>query len=393
MDAADANDSGSVDTGDAIAALVFFFLGGAPLPPPGPSCGVDETLDGLSCVAYASCEGGLPDLAVVDFEVQSATIRSSGILMRTRVVLRNVGGRPSGEFSVDISSGVGEVRAPAPSLAPGETGVIRPEFKIDLAHQGKEVVMRARADSADVVDESDDTNNDFLIIFAFPSLPDVVVTNLAPAFECSGEGLVALPTIVIENLGGKASGPFEAHFRSSIGNGNFVFDSLEPGESRSEPLTLEFGSIHAGKTVEFRRLVDATELVSEFDEDNNGFRSLVSIPAETDLSLRGIDIGDAVDSSGRGFGVSIGLNIDIVGAVPAEPFQLRIQSTIGNRVAELTSENLSLLRLGFNRIVVFVPLNEIHDGKTVQFTATVDSGNSVCETDEDNNVKSDVGTT
>ena len=85
MDAADANESGFVDTGDAIAALVFFFLGGAPLPPPGPSCGVDETLDGLSCVAYASCEGGLPDLAVVDFEVGLVT----GIVAENGVMTAN----------------------------------------------------------------------------------------------------------------------------------------------------------------------------------------------------------------------------------------------------------------------------------------------------------------
>jgi hypothetical protein len=49
LSAADANDDGAVDISDPLRVLFFLFAAGAPLPPPGPTAGVDPTADALSC--------------------------------------------------------------------------------------------------------------------------------------------------------------------------------------------------------------------------------------------------------------------------------------------------------------------------------------------------------
>lgn len=53
LDAADANDDGSIDVGDVLASLYATFHG-LPLPPP-VVCGVDQTDDGLSCDTPGAC--------------------------------------------------------------------------------------------------------------------------------------------------------------------------------------------------------------------------------------------------------------------------------------------------------------------------------------------------
>lgn len=55
LDAADAADSGRISVISAIYLLRWLFQGGPPPPPPGPRCGVDPTLDSLSCVSSFHC--------------------------------------------------------------------------------------------------------------------------------------------------------------------------------------------------------------------------------------------------------------------------------------------------------------------------------------------------
>ena len=47
LDAADANDVGSVDLSDPIYSLQFLFQGGPDIPPPYPAPGTDPTADAL----------------------------------------------------------------------------------------------------------------------------------------------------------------------------------------------------------------------------------------------------------------------------------------------------------------------------------------------------------
>jgi len=54
-DATDANDDGSFDISDPIYELGYLFSGGAAMPPPGPGCGPDPTVDTLDCIMYLGC--------------------------------------------------------------------------------------------------------------------------------------------------------------------------------------------------------------------------------------------------------------------------------------------------------------------------------------------------
>ena len=59
-DAADSNDDGQLDLSDAVFTLNFKFLGGLPIPAPGPDvCGSDPTTDNLPQCTYnaAVCKG------------------------------------------------------------------------------------------------------------------------------------------------------------------------------------------------------------------------------------------------------------------------------------------------------------------------------------------------
>jgi len=56
MDAADANDDGAIDVGDAIRTLSHLFGGTGPLPEPFEACGNDPAAaDGLGCVEFRPC--------------------------------------------------------------------------------------------------------------------------------------------------------------------------------------------------------------------------------------------------------------------------------------------------------------------------------------------------
>jgi hypothetical protein len=56
LDAADLDDSGTLEITDAIRLLSYLFLGGSPPAPPFTSCGVDPTpTDGLGCAGPPGC--------------------------------------------------------------------------------------------------------------------------------------------------------------------------------------------------------------------------------------------------------------------------------------------------------------------------------------------------
>lgn len=54
-DACDHNDDGALDIGDSVYLLGSLFSGGPTLPAPNPTCGIDPTLDSLTCGSFASC--------------------------------------------------------------------------------------------------------------------------------------------------------------------------------------------------------------------------------------------------------------------------------------------------------------------------------------------------
>jgi hypothetical protein len=55
QDAADVDDNGDLNMGDAIFLLQFLFVGGVEVSAPYPSCGVDPTADALDCTSFPEC--------------------------------------------------------------------------------------------------------------------------------------------------------------------------------------------------------------------------------------------------------------------------------------------------------------------------------------------------
>jgi hypothetical protein len=55
LDAADADDNGTLDLTDALYTLSFLFLGGPSPEAPFPDCGVERWIDALGCEEYPLC--------------------------------------------------------------------------------------------------------------------------------------------------------------------------------------------------------------------------------------------------------------------------------------------------------------------------------------------------
>jgi hypothetical protein len=59
LDAADADDDGSIQMGDALHILKHLYVPGSPPPPPPfPDCGYDNTPDSLTCQEHP-CSGSV----------------------------------------------------------------------------------------------------------------------------------------------------------------------------------------------------------------------------------------------------------------------------------------------------------------------------------------------
>ncbi|MCA8961236.1 MAG: hypothetical protein KDC38_12015, partial [Planctomycetes bacterium] len=54
-DSGDVNDDGAIDISDPVYALGTLFTGGPPPPAPYPGCGIDPTMDGLTCDSFSNC--------------------------------------------------------------------------------------------------------------------------------------------------------------------------------------------------------------------------------------------------------------------------------------------------------------------------------------------------
>jgi hypothetical protein len=56
LDAADANDDGAVDIADPVSTLNYLFRGGTPPAEPFGACGIDVTVEEMSCESFQSCQ-------------------------------------------------------------------------------------------------------------------------------------------------------------------------------------------------------------------------------------------------------------------------------------------------------------------------------------------------
>lgn len=111
--ALDVDDSGDVTIGDAIVLLSFLFSAGTPPAPPFPSCGLDPSLDSLSCAGpFASCAPSL----VIESPTNGAQLGTSSV-----VVSGDVGSFASlAGFTVEVSGVTAVVDVATQTFLSGE---------------------------------------------------------------------------------------------------------------------------------------------------------------------------------------------------------------------------------------------------------------------------------
>jgi hypothetical protein len=136
-DAMDSNDNGRVDISDGLHSLNFLFSGGAAPPPPGASCGPDETADDLTCQAFSACSADCLDQAFIDSAIEESIPPGACVPEDAAVVTQ-------GQFIVTVCPAADADPCPGAADPPGclisiteVTGVLDiPGSKVDIHVDG-----------------------------------------------------------------------------------------------------------------------------------------------------------------------------------------------------------------------------------------------------------------
>jgi len=151
QDAADVDDSGTIDTGDVVYLMESLFAGGAMPPPPFPGCGADSTEDLLGCDSHEGCTPSFLGMDVVSdgvFYAVSASSSMSGrgeVLIIKREMARNISYFPDAvQFgAVFFAASVSTFPADGfPATADRDTRDAGLQFVMDATVDGAESCIR-----------------------------------------------------------------------------------------------------------------------------------------------------------------------------------------------------------------------------------------------------------
>ncbi len=171
-------------------------------------------------------------------------------LTASQVIVKNQGDVDAPASSTTVSEGANTLTLPTPALAAGASTTLA----YDCAKLGPK--RTAKADSAGVVTESDETNN--TASGEGLTCPDLVVTGITAALGANAS------TVTVKNQGAGKTVDFKVSITNTTGGVVVVdFGGLDAGVSATRPWTCASGS--RGYDV----LADSTSLVFESNEANN----------------------------------------------------------------------------------------------------------------------------
>ena len=240
--------------------------------------------------------GDKPDLIVTEMSGEWASLSTYSI---TYTVKNN------GSMDADASTtstkidGTGVVTEPVPALAIGEshTSTVGP-----FTLSGDNDTIEVCADSGNVIYELDETNNCLSNLFEAPSIPDLIVWEIAKTpGDVSEENILG---VRVKNIGTANAGSFDVSL------------SIDGTQVLLETVT----SLAAGETTELKYIwtpagageyalsaaVDTNNNVEEFDETNNDYARTSVITKPTDWPQF------HYDASGIGFSPSSAPSTDTV---------------------------------------------------------------------------------
>jgi subtilase family serine protease len=255
-----------------------------------------------------------------------------------------------------------------PEMGTGNTASGECKWTIEAAKHD----VRIYVDAADMITESDETNNEELIVFA-PQSPDLILEKVSWAMENALIDNEVTFTIVVKNQGSFAAEASQLDFYvddTLLESENI--EPLEPGETATITfiITVEAG-LHSSKIV-----VDPGELVVESSEENNE----KIVPFSTlapDLTVKSINLTPAIANIGDT--VTVTVKLENRGRSAAVNTNLDLQVN-GSSLGVMDIESIDVGQI-ITRDYTWI----VEEGPC-EFSAWVDLDEMILENNEDNNV-------
>ena len=247
---------------------------------------------------------------------------------------------------------------------------------ISLPVDAHEHTLKAIADIADVLGESDETNN--ILTITMPALaPDLFIQsiNWSPTKPVLDQYMTF--TVTVKNQGKRQSGRFELSFYVEYFNKSTqVCTSLDPGAV----ITFTFPWKTKKETLSVEAIVDEANSVNESNENNNTARANVGftpLAPNTDLSIGSIACNPENPLIGDAVNITVTVKNKGPGNAPPSHVAYYMDETLLDSV--YVREMLPGSTNTIDNIIWYAEYG-IHELKIL-----IDCNNSVFETDENNN--------
>jgi subtilase family serine protease len=218
---------------------------------------IEEDNEGNNCRV-----GLLPDLIIID---KHETVDADACTFTVTYTVKNVGSAKAGASTTTTTVGGVDDNFATPALDPGAEVEHTTATAFDCDPDGSDITVTA--DSAGVVDESDETNNDFENEFL--CCPDLIITEKEEAVDV--DTCTFTVTYTVKNVGNCKAG--ESTTTTTVGgvDDDFVTPALAPGAEVEHTTATAFDCDPDGSDITVR--ADSAGVVDECDETNNDFEN------------------------------------------------------------------------------------------------------------------------
>jgi len=327
----------------------------------------------------------VPDLIVSAFTTNKASYEADETVT-VMATIKNQGTGSAGAFKISLSSSaIATQNISTASLGVDATRTITFTFTAPTYTSNTNLMLTAKADSANSVTELDETNNTRSIATVINAAkPDLTISSLTANKTSYNSGETVTVTAVVRNQG-KASVPVcEVRLSSAyITAITKTTGSIAAGGTATVTYTFTAPSVSGTKAISLTATADPNNKIVELDETNNTRSTSVTVVgALPDLTVSSLYSDKSAYEAGE--------TVTITACA----------ANIGNLSAQLTTMKLEISGIGTQ--TKNVPALAVNGSSTLTFTftaptaltqqtvtlkATIDPDNTIAESNENNNTR------
>jgi uncharacterized repeat protein (TIGR01451 family) len=341
-------------------------------------CECNETDNGFTD-AGNPYDPPIPELSITDIDFTNVSCSADGISGNVRVQVSNTGCATASNFQVALATDGCLTFTPQTVASLGASSSAWRTFTISgnwADCTDATCDFTATVDAPTAVCECDGTNNTRTETFT-STLPDLVVTDIDfTNISCAGDNISGTVDVTVQNQGfGSATG-FEVSLSSVCGvtfSNVTAGATLTNGQSTTVTLTVAGSLSNCGTcSCNFTATVDATNVICECDGTNNTRTEAYTNPLP---NLRVLSVTPTFTCTADGtLSGNVAVVVDNNGCGNAGSIPVQLTST-GSYT--FTDQNVTLAQGNSTTLnFAFTPTSANCD---VNFTATIDPSNTICE--------------